>query len=122
MESESSIETGSGIDNEPELNKYFKAAMKIQASDLHLKVGQTPKMRIQGHLRDTTGEVMTEQRIEKLVFEILTPNQKETFLKNGILDFAHELGVEDRFRVNIFRQRGFISLVGRRVSANIPPV
>jgi len=106
---------------EPELNKYFKAAIKTQASDLHLKVGQPPKLRVYGDLKNTTGEVMTEQRIEKLVFEIITPEQKEFFLKNGTLDFAYEIKHQDRFRINIFRQRGVVSLSARRVSSQVPP-
>ncbi|MGB2808574.1 MAG: PilT/PilU family type 4a pilus ATPase [Sedimentisphaerales bacterium] len=107
--------------NEPELNKYFRVAIKTQANDLHLKVGQPPKLRLYGRLKDTTGEILTEARMEQLIFEILTPAQKQIFLEHGTLDFAHEIGDEDRFRINIFRQRGFISLAARRVSANVPP-
>jgi twitching motility protein PilT len=59
--------------------------------------------------------------MEQLVFEILTPAQKEFFLKNGTLDFAHEIGGEDRFRINLFRQRGLISLAARRVNTEILP-
>lgn len=111
----------SDADHEPELNKYFKAAIKTQASDLHLKVGQPPKLRTYGDLKSTTGEIMTEQRIEELVFEILTPEQKEFFMKNGTLDFAYEIKHQDRFRINIFRQRGAVSLSARRVSSQVPP-
>ncbi len=107
--------------NEPALNKFFRVAIKTKASDLHLKVGQPPKLRIQGQLKDTTGEIMTEEKMEQLVLEILTPDQKESFLKSGIIDFAHEIGDEDRFRVNVFRQRNVISLVARRVNTEILP-
>ena len=108
-------------EREPELNKYFKAAIKTQASDLHLKVGQPPKLRVYGNLKNTTGEIMTEERIEHLVFEILTPAQQKFFLENGTLDFAYEIKHQDRFRINIFRQRGAVSLSARRVSSQIPP-
>ena len=111
----------SDSDNEPQLNKYFKAAIKTQASDLHLKVGQPPKLRIYGDLKNTKGEVMNEERIEELVFEILSPAQKEFFLDHGTLDFAYEIKHQDRFRINIFRQRGAISLAARRVSSKVPP-
>jgi twitching motility protein PilT len=121
MAAEQPIDAHIHPDQEPTLNKFFKAAQKNQASDLHLKVGQPPKLRIYGQLKDTTGEIMTKERLEQLVFEILTPAQKESFLKAGTFDFAHELSEEDRFRVNIFRQRGVISLAARRVNANIPP-
>jgi len=108
-------------DKEPEINKYFHAAIKVNASDLHLKVGMPPKLRIQGSLKNTTGEVMTEQKVEKLVFEILSDEQKDYFLKHGALDFAWQVTETDRFRTNIFRQRGFISLSARHITSNIPP-
>lgn len=107
--------------NEPALDKLFRVAIKTKASDLHLKVGQPPKLRIQGVLKDTTGEVMTKEKMEHLVFEVFSPIQKESFLRNGTIDFAHEVGNEDRFRVNVFRQRNVISLAARRVNTEILP-
>jgi twitching motility protein PilT len=59
--------------------------------------------------------------MEQLVFEILSPDQKEFFLKNGIVDFAHEIGDEARFRLNVFRQQNLISLAARRVNTEILP-
>ncbi len=120
MTSEQPLDTHKTLDHEPQLHKYFRVAVKTQANDLHLKVGQPPKLRHYGVLKNTTGEVMTEERVEELVFEILSPAQKEFFLEHGTLDFAHEIGDEDRFRINIFRQRGFISLAARRVSTYVP--
>jgi twitching motility protein PilT len=120
MSPEQPLDVHQTLDKEPQLHKYFKAAIKTHANDLHLKVGQPPKLRLQGELKNTTGEILTAQRMEELVFEIMSPIQKEAFLKHGTLDFAHEVGRENRFRVNIFRQRGVISLVGRRVSAQVP--
>ena len=120
MSPEHPLDTHQISDKEPQLNKYFKAAIKTQANDIHLKVGQPPKLRLFGELKNTTGEILTAERMEELVFEIMTPAQKEFFLSNGTLDFAHEVGREHRFRINVFRQRGVISLVGRRVSAHVP--
>ena len=106
--------------NEPELDRLFRAAIKNRASDLHLKVGQPLKLRLFGKLKNTTGEIMTAERMEQLVFEILTPAQKEVFLKHGTLDFAYEIDGEHRFRTNVFRQRGMISLAARCVNTEIP--
>lgn len=108
------------LDHEPQLNKFFRAAIKTNANDIHLKVGQPPRLRLFGELKNTTGEVITTERMEELVYEIMSPAQREFFQKNGTLDFAHEIGKEHRFRINVFRQRGLISLVGRRVSAHVP--
>lgn len=121
MDSEQPIDSQEHLDHEPEVNKFFRAAIKTRASDLHLKVGQTPKLRIFGELKRTTGEVISAKRMEELVFEILSPAQKEFFLKQGTLDFAHEVDGEHRFRVNVFRQRGLISLAARRVNSIVPP-
>jgi twitching motility protein PilT len=104
-----------------QIDKFFRAAIKTQASDLHLKVGQTPKLRLYGRLKNTTGELLTEERMEELVYEILSPTQKEHFVEHGTLDFAYELERIHRFRVNIFRQRSCISLSARRVNSVIPP-
>ncbi len=108
------------VEGEPEINRFFKAAIKTQANDVHLKVGQPPKLRLHGDLKNTTGEVLTPARMEELVFEIMSPAQKEFFTRHGTLDFAHEVGGEHRFRINVFRQRGVISLVARRVSTYVP--
>lgn len=115
------IDDRTSLEHEPELNKFFKAAIKTRASDLHLKVGQPPKLRLFGELKNTTGEILTDKRMEELVFEILSPAQKDFFMEHGTLDFAHEVHGEHRFRTNLFRQRGSISLAARRVNSAIPP-
>jgi twitching motility protein PilT len=79
-------------------------------------------LRIQDELRSTTGETLTEERLEQLTFEILSEEQKQSFAKNGTLDFSYGVTEEDRFRVNIFRQRGMVSLVGRRVNTDVPTI
>jgi len=114
-------DTHAASDNEPQLNKLFRAAVKTKASDLHLKVGQRPKLRIQGLLKDTTADPISREKMQEFIFEILTPEQKSFFLKTGTLDFAYEIDQENRFRVDVFRQRGNISLSARRVNVDIPP-
>jgi len=115
------LDSRTSKDKTPEVEKWFRAAIKAGASDLHLKVGMPPKMRIHSKLMNTTGEVLTEQRAEELIFELMTPAQKEYFLENGALDFAYQVGKMDRFRINAFRQRGCVSLAARHISGNIPP-
>lgn len=115
------IDTHIPLDHEPELNKYFKAAVKQQASDLHLKANQVPKMRLQGTLKNTNVEPFTKEKMEQMAYEIMSPAQKEYFIKNGSIDLPYELTETDRFRVNVFRQRGAISIAARRITSDIPP-
>ncbi len=63
---------------------------------------------------------MTKEHIEQLILEILTPRQKEFFKQHGTLDFAYELDDENRFRINIFHQRGAVSMAARRVESTVP--
>ncbi len=120
MTKDQPVSSNKAEDAPPELDKFFSLAVKTQASDLHLKMGQPPKLRIQGDLKNTTGEIMTEERLEELIFEILSEDQKLMFKEHGTLDFAYEVERRDRFRVNIFRQRGAISLAARRVNSFVP--
>ncbi len=109
--------------NEPEANKLFRMVMKHQGSDLHLKVGLPPCMRLSGVLRQMQLPPLSASDMERLMFPLLTARQKEILEDTGGADFAHivvEDNIEVRFRVNLFRQRGRLSLVARRVNTNIP--
>ncbi len=118
---ETSVES---MPNEPEANKLFRMVMKYKGSDLHLKVGLAPAMRLAGVLRTMQLPVLTSADMERLMFPLLTPRQKEILETTGGADFAHIIfdpnGDETRFRVNLFRQRGRLSLVARRVNTSIP--
>ncbi|MHC5200218.1 MAG: ATPase, T2SS/T4P/T4SS family [Planctomycetota bacterium] len=105
----------------PEIEKLFRVVIKADASDLHLKVGLPPKIRIHSKLKNTTGEPLTEQKVEQLVFEIMSEKQRQFFMENGALDFAYQVGEMDRFRINVFRQRSYVSMAARRISGRIPP-
>jgi twitching motility protein PilT len=114
------VDTHTPNQGSPKINKFFKAAIKIKASDLHLKVGQSAKLRIFNSLKSTTGDPITAEHMEEIVYEILRPDQKAQFIENGTLDFAYAYDSDNRFRVNIFRQRGTISLVARYVNNTVP--
>jgi len=107
---------------EPALNKYFKAVIKLQVSDLHLKAGRPAYVRMKGDLRPLTGGPLSDEQIRAGIFELLNEDQKRLFHENGAVDFAHDVGPpgdNDRFRVNAFLQRGKMSVAARRVNRNI---
>lgn len=110
--------------SEPEANKLFRMVMKFKGSDLHLKVGVAPSMRLSGVLRQMQLPVLTQNDMERLLYPLLTPRQRSILEDEGGTDFAHVVidpnGDETRFRVNLFRQRGKLSLVARRISTSIP--
>jgi twitching motility protein PilT len=106
--------------NTPKLEKYFRALSKAEGSDLHLKADRPPHLRRATKLQPSVGEPLSNQEILEMAEELLTPEQSEFFHDHGNVDVAYEIEGGDRFRVNIFRQRGRVSLAARRVTRNIP--
>jgi len=110
-----------GGPKEPEVNKLFRLVMKMQASDIHLKVGQPPMMRLRGDIRRMDMRVLTQEDMERLLLPALQPKHKKILDEEGGVDFSYVIGADEgRFRVSLFKQRGRLSLVARRVNSNIP--
>ncbi|WZO96679.1 PilT/PilU family type 4a pilus ATPase [Isosphaeraceae bacterium EP7] len=109
--------------SEPEANKLFRMVMKHKGSDLHLKVGLAPAMRLSGVLRQMQLPELSAADMERLMFPLLNPRQRSILDEEGGVDFAHIIydgKDETRFRVNLFKQRSRLSLVARRVNTSIP--
>ncbi|HUP00039.1 MAG TPA: type IV pilus twitching motility protein PilT [Gemmatimonadota bacterium] len=90
-------------------------------SDLHLTVGQPPKVRIDGVLRDSRTwphAVEPKQTIE-LAYSLLTEKQKRSFEVDDELDFSFGIARLSRFRANIFRQRGAVAIAIRQIPFEI---
>jgi twitching motility protein PilT len=104
-----------------EVNKLFRMVMKHEGSDLHLKVGRPPMMRLKGLIREMDMPPLSAEQMERLLYPIMGPGAKQQLEENGGADFAHVVGMDEcRFRVNLFKQRGRLSLVARRVNNKIP--
>src|SRR5579885_3395847 len=106
---------------EPEVNKLFRMVMKHEASDLHLKVGQPPMMRLRGDIRRADMRPLTQEDMERLLLPSLSPKLRKILDDEGGVDFSYVVGQDEcRFRVSFFKQRGRLSLVARRVNNFIP--
>lgn len=106
---------------EPEVNKLFRMVMKFEASDLHLKVGQPPMMRLKGDIRRTESRPLSQEDMERLLLPLLSPRQRQILDDEGGVDFSYVIGQDEcRFRVSLFKQRTALSLVARRVNTSIP--
>jgi twitching motility protein PilT len=82
-------------------------------SDLHLSVGSSPKIRIDGKLVDTEYEALMPEATKKLVYSVLGADQVAKFEKNLELDFSFGVSNLGRFRTNAFLQRGTVAAVLR---------
>ncbi|NLE30151.1 MAG: PilT/PilU family type 4a pilus ATPase [Phycisphaerae bacterium] len=115
-----SIESTDMSSGEAKIASLFKALIKLGGSDLHLKAGAKPRIRLQGSLKALAMDPLTDEQILEMMFAIMSPAHKEHFKVNGASDFAYDLHGQDRFRINVFRQRGVTSVAARRVTRTIP--
>ena len=104
----------------PKLERFFRAMAKLGASDLHIRDGSVPHLRVNTMIRPTRSEPVSSEEIEAMALELMTDKQKAFFIEHGSIDVAYEQPGGDRFRVNIYRQRGSVSMAIRRVTRNIP--
>jgi len=106
-----------------DINELLKKAHSLGASDLHIKVGSPPILRIYGELTPITSErKIGHEDATKIALSVMTPGQTETFKKKNDLDLAYSVPGLGRFRCNIFMQRGTVGLVFRVIPMRIPTI
>lgn len=100
--------------------ELLEEAVRRKASDLHITVGVPPILRIDGGLIPSGHPKLLPQDTERLLAEITTAEQRESFYRTGELDMSYALPGISRFRMNAFRQRGATAMVLRVVAENVP--
>lgn len=98
-----------------DIEKLLDAAVKYGGSDLHIRVGAPPKLRIRGVMKTMGSEILTPETTEALMKAITTPQYQEELARLGSADFAITFRDLARFRVSVFRHQGFIGIVLRQI-------
>ena len=88
------------------LDDLLATMVERGASDLHIKVGSAPMIRVDGELTPATYEILDAPTVRRLCESILTDEQKAKFIADKELDLAYSIPGLSRFRVNIYLQRG----------------
>jgi len=105
------------------IGELLQVMVERGASDLHLRVPSPPVLRIDGDLRpleELPG--VTPQYAKEALEHLTTESQRERFYSELELDLAYSIAGLARFRVNVFFQRGTISLAIRHVSLKVPTI
>ena len=97
------------------IDKLLSAAVKQGASDIHIVVGQPPVFRLHGRMRKLETKVLEADDTVQLMKSIAPERCQRELQENGSSDFGFAFGDLARFRVSIFKQRGFISMVLRQI-------
>jgi twitching motility protein PilT len=97
------------------LTDLLQKVAENSGSDLHLVVGSPPLIRVDGELQRLEGKPLTPEDTRLIADAIIPADRRERLDQRREADFAHSLAGVGRFRVNVFHQRGSVSLVLRRV-------
>ncbi len=98
------------------LRALLEEMIEREASDLHLTVGERPKLRVDGRLMDSSVEQsLAPKDSMALTYSVLTEQQKKKFEQESELDFSFSIEGVSRFRANVYRQRGSIGAAIRRI-------
>ncbi len=102
------------------LRTLLDEMIERDASDLHITAGDRPKLRVDGDIVNSTVEhTLTPRDTLQLAYSVLTENQKKRFEMDDELDFSFGIANLSRFRGNVFKQRGCVSMVIRQIPFQI---
>ena len=123
-EVQNSSPAGTSTTRSPEIDptSLLRTLAENAGSDLHIIVGQPPVIRVDGELRRLEGKPLTPDETALIAQAIIPPDRRDLLMSQKEVDFAHSLAGVGRFRVNVFRQRGSISIVLRRVRVGSPSI
>ncbi len=105
--------------NRDDLDRLLRILADLDGSDMHIKAGAPPRVRVDGLLRTLDGEAeFTDEDTLALARAIMPPKILETFDEKREADFAYAVPGLGRFRTNAFYQRSSVALAMRRVQTN----
>ena len=102
------------------IDDLLRHTVERGASDIHLKVGNVPFLRIDGDLQPTSHDVLTPPDTVAFGNTVMSDHKRREFEAHNEADIGYTLQGVGRFRINVFRQRGLVGLAVRRVRSEIP--
>ncbi len=105
--------------SEISINDLLDLVVEQQASDLHLIVGMPPVLRINGRLRALDTEALRPEDTERFMKGITSSEHQQMVRERGGTDFGFGFGEKARFRVSVYRQKGFLSLSLRLIPSRL---
>lgn len=104
------------------LDDLLKATIDMNASDLYLIPGNPATLRVEDKMMPLGAEKLSAEAVDQLIDSLLNDEQRQSFDRNLELNLAYQMGDFGRFRVNIYRTKGYKALVARRVKLKIPSI
>jgi twitching motility protein PilT len=108
------------MSSELTIQRLLLKMREVEASDLHIKVGSPPVLRIAAHLHAVTAPQLDADATLKLIGPIIPEHMQQQLEERGGIDFSHGEGLDERFRCSVFHAGGGIHAAIRRVNPKIP--
>ena len=105
-----------------DINGLLRHMVEVGASDLHLKAGNVPFVRVDGELRPTALPALTPEDTASAAVALMPEHKRHEFDETSEADLGYTMPAVGRFRINVFRQRGVVGLAIRRVRSEVPTV
>src|SRR5258708_17366427 len=102
------------------IQELLSVMIESKASDIHIKTGRQPILRVKGGLLPMEMAPLNKEQVAELVKQVLNENQWDKFDIKNEFDAAYNWEGIARFRANVFRQRGLVTMVMRIIPAKIP--
>ncbi len=102
------------------IEQLLDMVYKKKASDMHISVGLPPIMRVDGKLMRIEQPPLTRDEVEKIIFDMLSNEQRRILEQNWELDCSYGVEGVGRFRVNVYKERGHFALALRTIATEIP--
>ncbi|GMW01897.1 MAG: twitching motility protein PilT [Candidatus Hydrogenedentota bacterium] len=103
-----------------ELKTLFDMVTKEKASDLLISAGAPPMLRVNGRMLRTRNDNLTPEETKKMIYTVLSPEQRKRFEEVKELDLSLAVGRKHRFRVNVYYQKGAVTAAFRPIPEDIP--
>jgi twitching motility protein PilT len=105
-----------------DVTDLLRYAVEMGASDLHVKVGNVPFIRVDGELQPTPHPAVSAAESEDAAISLMPEHKRREFEATSEADFGYTLVGVGRFRINVFRQRGVVGMAVRRVRSEVPTI
>jgi twitching motility protein PilU len=102
------------------LDRLFKLMAEKQASDIFISCGAPINIKVNGVVSPVSTQTMDVETVRRIAYELMTKEQQREFENELEMNLSHIDRMVGNFRINIFRQRGTISMVIRYVRGNVP--
>src|SRR5262249_13689176 len=103
------------------LDRLFRLMAEKQASDLFISCGAPINIKVNGVVSPISTQAMDVETVRRIAYELMNKEQAREFENELEMNLSHLDRAVGNFRINIFRQRGTISMVIRFVRSNVPP-